>query len=600
MRYNDAFFMMGIEPLRDPLRPILRGFNTNFLNSFGIVNLFLNGEQGVWYDPSDLSTLFQDSAGTTPVTAVEQPVGLMLDKSKGLVLGSELVTNANLASAWTVAGANTVTQDGSAVRVNYVDNNAGALVFLASGPLSSNLSAGKRYRVTFEAKAEAGTAVNIVANDGVTSTAFSLTNSYQSFTAYLLYSTGTPYVGRVNDGSLGPGEAYSVRNISVRELPGNHAFQSTAASRPVLSARVNLLTKTEQFDDAAWTKTRSSISANTTAAPNGLVTADKLIEDTTASNTHSVSGPIITLPSASTATVTVYVKAAERVWCRVANAGVVSGGAFVNLATGQFGTIEAGVTASSIQDVGNGWYRVSITGVLAGTASQLLVQLSTGNGSASYTGDGTSGIFIWGADLRVTNTGTNLPEYQRVNTATDYNTTGFPLYLAFDGVDDGMVTNSIDFTATDKMTVVAGVRKLSDAATGMLVELSASLNSNNGAFYLACPVSAAPNVEYRSKGTIAAAFTDSPFAAPISLVITGASDIAADQLIIRNNGVQKSSSGDQGLGNYGNFPLYIGRRNGTTLPFNGRLYGLIVRGAATPAAKLTQVESYINNKTKAY
>ena len=43
--------------------------------------LFSNSEQGVWYDPSDRATLFQDSAGTTPVTAVEQPVGLILDKS---------------------------------------------------------------------------------------------------------------------------------------------------------------------------------------------------------------------------------------------------------------------------------------------------------------------------------------------------------------------------------------------------------------------------------------------------------------------------------------------------------------------------------------
>ena len=55
--------------------------------TFSPTSLFANGEQGVWYDPSDLTTLFQDSAGTTPVTAVEQPVGLMLDKSKGLVLG---------------------------------------------------------------------------------------------------------------------------------------------------------------------------------------------------------------------------------------------------------------------------------------------------------------------------------------------------------------------------------------------------------------------------------------------------------------------------------------------------------------------------------
>jgi hypothetical protein len=43
--------------------------------------LFLQGEQGAWYDPSDLTTLYQDSAGTTPVTADGDPVGLMLDKS---------------------------------------------------------------------------------------------------------------------------------------------------------------------------------------------------------------------------------------------------------------------------------------------------------------------------------------------------------------------------------------------------------------------------------------------------------------------------------------------------------------------------------------
>jgi len=44
-------------------------------------NLFASGEQGAWYDPSDFSTMFQDSAGTTPVTAVGQTVGKILDKS---------------------------------------------------------------------------------------------------------------------------------------------------------------------------------------------------------------------------------------------------------------------------------------------------------------------------------------------------------------------------------------------------------------------------------------------------------------------------------------------------------------------------------------
>ena len=47
-----------------------------------VTNLFANNEQGFFYDPSDLSTMYQDSTGTTPVTAVGQRVGLMKDKSE--------------------------------------------------------------------------------------------------------------------------------------------------------------------------------------------------------------------------------------------------------------------------------------------------------------------------------------------------------------------------------------------------------------------------------------------------------------------------------------------------------------------------------------
>ena len=65
---------------------------------FSIADLFASSEAGAWYGPSDLSTLFQYSAGTTPVTASGQPVGLMLDKSKGLVRGPELITNGDFAT----------------------------------------------------------------------------------------------------------------------------------------------------------------------------------------------------------------------------------------------------------------------------------------------------------------------------------------------------------------------------------------------------------------------------------------------------------------------------------------------------------------------
>ena len=79
---------------------------------FNPLSIFAASEPGWVYDNSDMSTLFQDSAGTTPVTAVGQPVGLQLDKSKGLVLGPELVTNGDFSagstgwtsSSWTFTG----------------------------------------------------------------------------------------------------------------------------------------------------------------------------------------------------------------------------------------------------------------------------------------------------------------------------------------------------------------------------------------------------------------------------------------------------------------------------------------------------------------
>ena len=70
----------------------LDGFRSPFgalRGGFSPSALFALAEPGVWYDPSDLTTLFTDTAGTTPVTTPGQTVALALDKSKGLVLGSE-------------------------------------------------------------------------------------------------------------------------------------------------------------------------------------------------------------------------------------------------------------------------------------------------------------------------------------------------------------------------------------------------------------------------------------------------------------------------------------------------------------------------------
>jgi hypothetical protein len=207
------------------------------------------------------------------------------------------------------------------------------------------------------------------------------------------------------------------------------------------------------------------------------------------------------------------------------------------------------------------------------------------------------------ADLRVTNDGVGLPAYQRVTTSTDYDTTGFPYYLRFDGTDDSLATASINFSATNAMSVFAGARKLSDADQGMIAELSISSTAFNGTFFLLGPSTALTgSYSFRSKGTVAAnASGGSGYSAPVTNVLGGIGDIAGDIAFLRINGAEVASVlTDQGTGNFGNYPMYIGRRASTSLPFNGRLYSLIVRGAQSTATEISNTETWVNGKTMAY
>lgn len=178
--------------------------------------------------------------------------------------------------------------------------------------------------------------------------------------------------------------------------------------------------------------------------------------------------------------------------------------------------------------------------------------------------------------------------------------TGRP-YLSFDGVDDFLVTPTIT-PNIDKVQVFAGVRKLSDVGNGGLVELSAAADANDGAFFLRAPSGGLANYQFLSGGTLTVAATASPFVAPISNVLTGLGDISGDLVTLRVNGVQAAQfTADQGTGNFLAYPLYIGRRGGTSLPFNGQLYSLIARfGANLDADTISNTETWVNSKTGAY
>lgn len=177
-----------------------------------------------------------------------------------------------------------------------------------------------------------------------------------------------------------------------------------------------------------------------------------------------------------------------------------------------------------------------------------------------------------------------------------YRKSGNLAYLEFDGLDDFLVTGNIDFSGSDKVAVAAGVRKLSDAAAGMLVELGPGTLLHS--FYVTAPQGVA-TYGCASKGSLTVvAVSPATFAAPVNNVVSVQGNIALDICNLRINGAQvESSSSDQGTGKYGNYPLYIGRRGGTTFSFKGNLYGLFIGGGLDDIYKLKKVEQYLAAKT---
>lgn len=303
--------------------------------AFSPSSLFAANEPGVWYDPSDLSTLFQDAAGTTPVTAVEQPVGLMLDKSGN----------------------------------------------------------------------------------------------------------------------------------------GNHAFQTTATSRPVLSARVNQYLATE---------TLATQNVTTLAAQYRL----------------SFEGT---------------------------------------------GTITLSGTATGVYSAGS--HLITCT---AGTLT------STVSGSVTK------------ADLRVANDGANLPPYQRVNTATDYDTAGFQHYLCFDGVDDRLVTAGIVWSAAcDCFTAVRH--------TGGAQWVDVWLTTNLGSGYWAVGQSGSSYPPNQTTVGSPAYFVDGTALNPVTRGEIYTRCINQTRIVETRRLNLMASTGGLSIGGY---PSYL---------LNGRLCGLVIAEGVTDA-----------------
>jgi hypothetical protein len=176
-------------------------------------------------------------------------------------------------------------------------------------------------------------------------------------------------------------------------------------------AATNLSVQSSALDHAAWTKNRASASANADLAPDGTLTADRLIEDSTAAASHrAFSTDTVTITADGNVAVSRWLKAGTRSWAVLGltdSTETNAARAYFDLTTGVVGgndLVGTGtVVRTHVEAWTNGWYRCTAVVNLGGgiTQARHYLGLATGNGGASYSGDGASYLRTWGADTEI-------------------------------------------------------------------------------------------------------------------------------------------------------------------------------------------------------
>jgi len=264
--------------------------------------------------------------------------------------GIEQVVNGDFSS-----GANWTILSGTTISGGVANINQSGTVQLMYNSLS--VTANTFYKVSFEIKnyvsgtcalSLAGYGFQIAATSNGVFTAYA--NSFANGPLYIYSSSG--FVG-------------SIDNVSVKEVQG---FASPSSDTPL--------------------------------------GAFKLVEDTS-TGVHTVTASISTAVG-TTHTFSTYAKKGERNWIALFTDGDVN---YFDINSGTVGTIGAGITAK-IELISNGWYRCSVTKTVINAGSTVRVFMADSDNGISYTGDGTSGVYIFGAQLEQQSYATSyIPNY---------------------------------------------------------------------------------------------------------------------------------------------------------------------------------------------
>ena len=238
----------------------------------------------------------------------------------------------------------------------------------------------------------------------------------------------------------------------------------------IRTAVTNLMLRSEEFDNASWLKVNSIVTANATTAPNGTDTADKLIPNNLVLLSSISNNALQTLTKATTAiqyTYSVFAKQnglnSLRVFCQGASAAnaILVTFSLVNGTIEEvipFGNFSGGL--ASIFSYGSGWYRCTLT--FTTNTDNAITARNIATDSIITSGDGTSGIYLWGAQL------------EQASTASSYIPTLASAVTRNTDVLSNDITSLVDSTYTALLDVSASDSrlKIEDGTTGFDLPLN--------------------------------------------------------------------------------------------------------------------------------
>ena len=158
------------------------------------------------------------------------------------------------------------------------------------------------------------------------------------------------------------------------------------------NSATNLVTYSEDFSQSYWTKSGATVTSGFTS-PDGTNNAYKLVEGTN-NGSHQIYSSFLSGSSGNNYTTSFFVKAAERTWCRIMNYGGAT--VFFDLANGVVGAESN--ASGKIEALSNGWYKISSTYV-SQSNERAYLHIAESNNTNSYQGNGTSGIYVFGAQV---------------------------------------------------------------------------------------------------------------------------------------------------------------------------------------------------------